>query len=89
MQLHITISGRVQGVFFRAEAQREAEKLGITGWVRNTDDGSVEILAEGEKAILESFLGWCKKGPERAEIRNIEVKQKDAEEEYGKFIILY
>ncbi|KTD16112.1 acylphosphatase [Legionella jordanis] len=64
------ISGKVQGVWFRASAQDEALKLGITGWARNLPDGRVEILACGDQQHLEQFEAWLKKGPPRAEVTN-------------------
>ncbi len=63
---HILIKGKVQGVFYRATAKKEADKMGITGWVRNTSEGNVEIMASGNEAQLELFKEWCKKGPQRA-----------------------
>lgn len=57
---HLFIEGKVQGVFFRASAKEQADKLGLNGWVRNLSDGSVEIQVEGEKETLKRFLEWCK-----------------------------
>lgn len=59
----IRVTGRVQGVGFRHSAVREAEKNGITGYVRNAADGSVEIEAEGSRDSLNTFVEWCRKGP--------------------------
>lgn len=59
----IKVSGRVQGVFFRASTQQEAQKLGLKGWCMNLADGSVEIFAEGEGADLDQFTKWCYFGP--------------------------
>ena len=59
-QLHITVRGRVQGVFFRAAMRRLARRLDLTGWVRNCPDGSVEVLAEGRRDVLEQLLDWCR-----------------------------
>jgi acylphosphatase len=63
MLIHIRIYGRVQGVGYRAWARRQAEKLNVSGWVRNRIDGSVEMLAEGNKAELDLLLSLCRKGP--------------------------
>ena len=60
------VSGRVQGVFYRATAQREAMRLGITGWAQNLPDGRVEVLACGEPANLEEFRAWLRAGPPKA-----------------------
>ena len=61
--MHIKVYGRVQGVGYRYFVERHAVKLGISGWVRNCSDGSVEIMAEGDPDSLEIFTDWCKKGP--------------------------
>jgi acylphosphatase len=71
--LTITISGKVQGVFFRASAMEQAGALGIKGFVRNEPDGSVYIEAEGEEIILEQFIEWCWQGPPRARIDKLDV----------------
>lgn len=60
-QLHMVVRGRVQGVFFRASAQREARRLGVCGWVRNRPDGALEIVAEGEEAAVRDLHGWAQK----------------------------
>lgn len=60
-QVHLTIYERVQGVFFHRYAQRKAIELGLTGWVRDTDNGQIEILAQGEENTLNQFIGWFKK----------------------------
>lgn len=72
--IKLTISGKVQGVFYRASAKKEAEKFGLKGWVRNTDTGSVEIMVTGDDADLQKFVGWCKKGPARSEVSNVDVQ---------------
>lgn len=73
-QVYLKITGRVQGVFFRAHTKKQADQLGITGWVMNSDDGSVEVLAQGEQSVLENFILWCKKGPDSS---NVEKVQED------------
>ncbi|OGY41728.1 MAG: acylphosphatase [Candidatus Buchananbacteria bacterium RBG_13_36_9] len=72
-RVSIIINGQVQGVFFRYKTQQEAQKLGLTGWVRNNADSSVEILAEGDKDKLEELIAWCKAGPRSAQVENVEV----------------
>lgn len=67
------ISGRVQGVFFRTSAQRQASALGLRGWVRNLTDGRVELLACGEPHVHEELEKWLEIGPEYAKVTNIEV----------------
>jgi acylphosphatase len=70
---HILVSGIVQGVGYRAFAERSARELGLTGWVRNLDDGRVEIYAEGEPAQLDHYLERCRSGPRSAEVTAVEV----------------
>ncbi|MEA3189870.1 MAG: acylphosphatase [Thermoplasmata archaeon] len=79
MRLHVWVSGRVQGVHFRASLRREAEAFGLAGWVRNLPDGRVEAVAEGEPAAVESLVGWCRRGPERAVVSGIEAKPEPEE----------
>ena len=67
------ISGRVQGVFYRASAQQQAIKLGLSGWVRNLLDGRVELLACGDRTALEELEKWLQIGPDYAKVSNIEI----------------
>lgn len=78
-EIKLKIFGRVQGVFFRNEAKKKADELGIFGWVKNMDDGSVELLAEGDEESLGKFLEWCKKGPQSAVIKNVDTIFRDIE----------
>jgi len=75
--LNIHVSGKVQGVFFRASAKDEADQLGVRGFVRNEPNGDVYIEAEGEDDQLKLFLEWCKLGPNRARVENINVEEAD------------
>lgn len=72
---NIFIFGRVQGVNFRYHGKIKAEKLMLTGWIRNEPDGSVKIEAEGSQAALAKFLDWCKSGPSFAQVAKLEVKE--------------
>ncbi len=69
------VSGKVQGVFFRASAKEQADLLGIRGIVRNERDGSVYIDAEGEEDALHHFMQWCKVGPKRADVAEVKVSE--------------
>lgn len=70
---HLIITGRVQGVFFRATANEVAKKIGVNGWIRNNAGGSVEAHIEGENAAVEQFISWCHRGPDKAEVKNVQV----------------
>jgi acylphosphatase len=72
-RVHVVVSGRVQGVFFRASAAEEARRLGLRGWIRNLPDGRVEAEAEGERAALERFVQFCGRGPPAAKVDDVEV----------------
>ena len=73
-QVHLVVRGRVQGVFFRASAQREARRLGVTGFARNRPDGTVEMLAEGDEEVLRDFIGWANRGPSAARVDDVDVR---------------
>lgn len=86
-QVVAIVRGRVQGVFFRASAQREAARLGLVGWVRNLADGSVEILAEGERAPLERLIAWAQQGPEDARVDEVETRWGAPQGECAGFMV--
>jgi len=77
--VRLFVHGRVQGVFFRASTQKVAEGLGLTGWVKNCHDGSVEIHAEGDKEKLEELVAWCRRGPPLASVSDIDLNWIEAE----------
>lgn len=81
---HITVTGKVQGVFFRAEAKERADNLGVKGWVKNSPDGSIEIHAEGSPDALMEFEQWCTHGPEMARVDAIQ-SQEVPEEGFDTF----
>ncbi|HTQ28687.1 MAG TPA: acylphosphatase [Puia sp.] len=87
MVLHLHIAGKVQGVFYRASAKEIADQLGIRGWVRNTQNGEVEIMALGDKQALERFVSWCREGPPKARVTEVRVTEKE-EMEFGQFSIV-
>lgn len=72
MRLEARVSGRVQGVFYRATAEREARARGLTGWVRNCRDGSVELVAEGARGECEALLAYCQVGPPSARVERVD-----------------
>ncbi len=88
-RVHITISGDVQGVGFRAFVLRQAQDLRCVGWVKNRDDGAVESLAEGEREALEELMKACKRGPEVAWVKHVEVRWEKAMGEFVTFEIVY
>ena len=71
-RIHLTISGRVQGVYFRQSTRLKAQQLGVSGWVRNRANGTVELVAEGPIESLDRLADWCKSGPEMACVERIE-----------------
>jgi acylphosphatase len=79
----IRIIGRVQGVMFRESMCQQAERLGITGWVRNRRDGSLEALIQGEVSDVEAMIAWAHRGPELALVKRVEIA--DASGEYENF----
>lgn len=70
--LNIKVKGKVQGVFYRASTKAVANQLGVKGFVKNEADGSVYVEAEGDVAMVESFLEWCREGPEKAQVEHVE-----------------
>lgn len=85
----IKVSGRVQGVYYRATTRDVARRLEIKGWVRNCEDGSVEILAEGDKSSIEKLIKWCWNGPPAAIVKNVEVKWEEYKNEFNDFRVRY
>jgi acylphosphatase len=88
-RFHAFISGRVQGVAFRYFAQHIANGFGVTGWVCNLFDGRVEVVAEGEREVLERFLEEIKKGPRLARVEEVKVEWKDYQDEFVDFSIRF
>lgn len=84
-QLRIRVHGRVQGVYYRASCRDEAQRLGLTGWVRNEPDGSVSVLAEGDETALQSLLQWCKQGPPSARVDRVDETWDEPGGEYSTF----
>lgn len=74
---HLVIHGRVQGVFFRDSMRIEADRLAITGWVRNRGDGTVEAMVQGAPAAVDAIVRWAQHGPAQAEVERVEIEQGD------------
>jgi acylphosphatase len=88
-RVHAIISGRVQGVFFRMETMRAAQRIGVSGWVRNLRDGTVEAVFEGDKALIDAMLNWCKQGPPHAHVTDVKVDLEDYTGEFKSFEVAY
>jgi acylphosphatase len=71
--VHLLIKGRVQGVFYRATAKEVAQALDLKGWVRNTSEGNVEVIASGSEKAIQQFIDWCRKGPDKAVVTSLNV----------------
>jgi acylphosphatase len=78
-RVRVRIRGRVQGVFFRAEARSRAESLGLSGWIRNAPNGGVEALFEGDPERVDSMVAWCRRGPSGARVDEVEVAEAEPE----------
>jgi len=88
-RVHLFVSGRVQGVFFRASTRDTARRLGLTGWVRNLPDGRVEGLFEGDEEALRRLIEWCRSGPAGAAPEKLELEWKDYSGGFRDFRIRY
>ncbi len=73
--VQVIVKGRVQGVFYRVSAREKALELGLVGWVRNIQEGRVEIKAEGPEAALADFLAWCQEGPKEALVMGLIIQE--------------
>ena len=88
IRLHVFISGKVQGVYYRQNTATQAQELSISGWIRNLKDGKVEAVFEGEKNNVNKLLDWCHSGPKNAIVSNIEIVNESFKNEYTNFQIL-
>ena len=86
-RVHLVIKGKVQGVFFRAFIEKTADELKLAGFVRNKEDGTVEVVTEGEKPALEQLITACRKGPRSAGVTDIDVKWEKFKGEFGDFMV--
>lgn len=89
LRAHIIIHGLVQGVWFRASTKDEADRLGVSGWVRNLPDRSVEAVFEGETKKVEEIVGWCHRGPAGAQVSSVDIFWEPCTQEFEHFDIRY
>lgn len=88
-RVHLTISGRVQGVLFRANTKRQAELIGVKGWVKNLDEDKVEAIAEGNEEQIKKFIAYCKRGPDEARVNDVKIEDQEYKSEFRGFSIRY
>lgn len=88
VRVRLRVSGRVQGVFYRQSTSIEAARLGLAGSVRNLPDGSVEVVAEGSRAGVESLVAWCRRGPPAARVADVEAAWEAPTGAAGDFTVL-
>ncbi|MCL6636134.1 MAG: acylphosphatase [Peptococcaceae bacterium] len=86
---HVIISGKVQGVYYRAWTREQALALGVAGWVRNRPDGTVEGVFEGEREAVEKLTVLCRQGPPRAAVSGVQVEWEEYRGEFPRFEITY
>jgi acylphosphatase len=89
VRVHVFVSGRVQGVFFRSETRYEARLRGVKGWVRNLPDGRVEAVFEGEEEAVKELIDFCKRGPPGAKVTKVDVKWEFYTGEFKDFEIRF
>lgn len=86
-RIHIFVSGKVQGVFFRENTKKKAAEFELSGFVKNLQNGKVEAVFEGEKEKIEKIIQWMEKGPKTAQIKNIEINRQNYQGEFKNFEI--
>ncbi len=89
VRVRAVVEGRVQGVFFRYSACEQADRLGVTGWVMNRPDGTVELVAEGPKEAVDDLVKWCRHGPPGAHVTNVRVAHQPYSGEFQAFDVKY
>ncbi|OGP85020.1 MAG: acylphosphatase [Deltaproteobacteria bacterium RBG_13_65_10] len=87
VRAHVIISGQVQGVWFRGSTQAQAAARGVTGWVRNRPDGTVEAVVEGAEEAVRALVDWCRRGPSGACVEKVEVTWEPYRGEFDRMII--
>ena len=88
-RVHLFVSGRVQGVFFRQSLKVIAKKNNVLGWVRNLTDERVEAILEGDSKSINSVIDWAKTGPANSRVDNIEISNEEFKNEFSTFEVLY
>ena len=88
-RIHIFVTGRVQGVFFRQSTKVMAIKNNVKGWVQNLDDGRVEIIGEGETQDIDNLAHWCKTGPANSRVDEFELSEENISDEFDTFEVRY
>lgn len=89
IRMHLIIEGRVQGVWFRDSTRKQAFSLGVSGWVRNMRDGSVEAIVEGPSDKVKKLAAWCHHGPPAAAVSRVKETLEEWQGEYSSFDIVY
>ncbi len=89
VRAHVIVSGRVQGVFFRAETRRATQDNDVFGWVRNTDDGKVEAVFEGDEADVKAMTEWCREGSSHSKVKDVDVEWETYSGDFSGFEITY
>lgn len=83
MRVRVFVEGRVQGVWFRDSTWHQADRLGVSGWVRNLPDGRVEAVYEGPPEAVEELLAWTRRGPDRARVTAVHIQDETPQGEHG------
>jgi acylphosphatase len=89
IRAHVIVTGKVQGVFYRAETVSKAKQLRLTGWVRNLPDGRVEGIFEGEETNVQKMVDFCRRGPPNAYVVDVEVRRQEWKGEFDNFTVKY
>ena len=88
-RIHLLVSGKVQGVFFRQATKVVAIKNNVTGWVKNLENGEVEILLEGDDKNVNSVIDWCRNGPANSRVDEVKIEQQEFSGQYSNFEVSY
>lgn len=89
IRAHVIVTGKVQGVFYRAETATRARRLDVTGWIRNLADGRVEAVFEGDETNVQKIIDFCRSGPPNAYVVDLDVRRQEWTGEFRNFTIRY